>query len=38
MELKFEEGRPSDEFWEKHAQTDFLEKSLARHKMITDSD
>ena len=38
LELKTEEGRPSDEFWEKHAKTDFLVKSLNRHESNPDSD
>ena len=32
MELKTEDARPNDEFWKEMAKTDFLQKSLARHK------
>ena len=38
MELNTSEGRPTDEFWKEFAKTDFLEVSLARHKMNKDKD
>jgi len=38
MELNTAEARPSNEFWEEHAKTDFLEKSLARHQTTTGND
>jgi hypothetical protein len=34
MELNTAEARPSNEFWEEHAKTDFLEKSLADTKRL----
>ena len=32
MELKAEDARPDDAFWKTKAETDFLQRSLARHK------
>lgn len=32
MEYKVEEGRPNDEYWKRQAETDFVQKSVARHK------
>ena len=38
MELKVDEARPGNEFWKEMAKTDFVEKSLARHKTGKDAD
>ena len=32
MELKTEEGRPDDEALKKQAKTDFVERSIAKHR------
>ncbi len=32
MELKTTDARPDDAFWKKQAETDFVQRSIARHQ------